>query len=96
MANSIFDKLSLSNLVSFNRETNLKEVNQTLKDTDRYGSNLTGIACYICGKDASHRVIPRKGVPTSAFLQDKGYICSNCLDMKYLDSERYGIREIEK
>lgn len=93
---NIFANLPLINcLVSHNKETDIEGVNQILKDTDIYGGNTTGIPCYICNRDAYARIIPKPGVSTTAFIQDKGFICKNCLSMGYLDKNQYGIRELK-
>ncbi|MGL5191683.1 MAG: hypothetical protein ACRC7S_18740 [Cetobacterium sp.] len=96
LGKDIFASIPILNcLVSKSRETDLEGVNQVLKDTDIYGGNTSGLPCYFCGKDGYARIIPKPGVPTSAQIQDKGYICKNCLSMGYLDKNQYGIRELK-
>lgn len=96
LSKNIFANVPILNcLVSCNRETGIEGVNQILKDTDIYGGNTTGVPCYICSRDAYAQIIPKPGVPSTAFIQDKGYICKNCLTMGYLDKNQYGIRELK-
>lgn len=96
MSKDIFASIPILNcLVSKSRDTNIEGVNQMIKDTDIYCGNTTGVPCYICGRDAYAQIIPKKGVPSTAFIEDKGYICKNCLSMGYLDKNQYGIREIK-
>ena len=76
MGKNIFANVPILNcLVSRNRGDDIEGVNQILKDTDIYGGNTTGVPCYICSRDAYAQIIPKPGVPSTAFIQDKGYIC---------------------
>lgn len=95
MSKNIFARLLPNCLVSKNRDSSKEGVDQMLKDTYMYGGCSTSTPCFICNKPATYRVIPKPGVPNSAFIEDKGFICENCLSAGLLDKENYGIRKLK-
>lgn len=98
MSNNPFENNSLGNLVSSTRDMSLESVNQMFKDTYQYGTPAVASAihpCYICGKESEHRVVSKHKL-LSLFIQEKGYICPNCLQTGLLDKKAYGIRPIKK
>ena len=52
------------------------------------------IPCYICGKVATHRLIPKYPHLDNEQIRKQGYVCANCLEMKYVNGTDYGIRPL--
>ncbi len=82
---------ALGNLVSDSYDIPREGVDQMLLDSQI----STGTNCYICGNTAPYQVLPKEDIHNTAELQNGLYVCKHHLDMKVVDPNRYGIREIK-
>lgn len=51
--------------------------------------------CYICTNKASHQILPKSPEYNNAQLQNGLYCCEHCLPKSNLDSNKYGIRQLQ-
>jgi hypothetical protein len=61
------------------------------------GSQYThGCRCILCGNTAQYKIIPKAPEFDTAEVQDKGYVCGNCLtNTTNIDKRNYGVRELK-
>lgn len=56
----------------------------------------TDIQCFLCGNTASYKLIAKEDQYNTAQIQDRGYVCGNCLNRNpNITREHYDIREIK-
>jgi hypothetical protein len=66
-----------------------EEVDMMLQETQQH-------TCIICGQPPVYRIIPYPHTAYTAEIQDKGYICQHCVNMKYIDPVQYGLRPLQR
>lgn len=87
---SIFDNMSLGDLGTSDTPYGVDEVGYMLQQSCYPAPN----PCIYCGNSSEYRIIPKKRKFLSAYIEDKGCICTNCLKQSKLDSKLYGIRKL--
>lgn len=90
MKNSPFSDSSLCDLGTDEYGMSLSSVCDMLREADRVPTH----ACVVCGGKGDYKLIPKGLRYITALVQDKGYVCENCLSMNYIDSSKYGIRRL--
>lgn len=75
-----------------------KTIPESIEEVDAgFKYSIFGVThpCVFCGNDSHIKIIPKHEYDNSAYIQDKGYVCDNCLSAQKLDKTRFGIRNIK-
>lgn len=51
--------------------------------------------CYVCGNTPHLQVLAKKAKYNNAELQNGLYICNHCIQLKPLDTKKYGITALD-
>lgn len=52
-------------------------------------------SCLICSRPAMYKLVPKSEHLNSIEIQDKGYVCDSCINMKLIDPLAYGLRKLK-
>ena len=66
-------------------------------DMLKHSHSSTDTRCVICGNTAQYKLVPKDDRYNTAQIEDKGYVCGNCLSTNpNIDRNQYGIRDLNE